>query len=841
MKVSLLQTPAWTIDTPPLGPALIAAAAREAGHEVGVFDLNVELFRRLEKDHSGYWEQGESVFWTDPLRVAALWEEQRCYLRDVIDRVLSVVPKICGFSVNRASLESSLLVARELKRQVADLLIVFGGPATHRDLGPELLERNRYIDYLVFGEAERSFPALLTALAENRRVEIPGIAYMEDEEVKFTGRAAPIEDLDTIPVPQFDGFPLDLYRIRSLPVIMGRGCRGRCAFCSDRTLWGSYRTRSAGRIVEDMRLLAARHHIDRFEINDSAVNASHGEFEAFLDALSNVDVALRWGGFIKAAPYIDGRLIRRMKKNGCESITIGLESGSQKVVDAMRKGCSVRHVQSVIRGAHEAGIKVFVNFMVGFPTETWRDFFASIWFLMRNRKWIDKVVSISQCSVLPNTELSDHPERFGILQETGGGVGASRYWTSQSGRNRYPLRLTRLGLFSQVVDLLGLIPDYVEQPPEDRMLDRARYYVETGRHGIAFRILHRLIKRRPGLHEAWVLLARDHLAAGRPGAAVELLQRSLVHGGENIKLRWLGEALAAAGRQDEAAAVFGNARVDDEPGLAARRKAESLFFAGRWLEAAEAARGALTSLPHDAALRRFLANSLWRAGRSARTAGRFQDAVNCLTEAEKYQPDDAGIVKELGESYLDQGALGKATRYLARALRLKPDEGWTWLSMGEALHALGRTKAGARCIDRCLLLAGDGGRSPAITGAAGERFLADSLWRAGRAARSAGAFPAAVKVLRKAAALAPDHAGIIKELGESHLDDGDLEGAAQYLARSLRLDPDEPWTWLSMGEVVHARGRTKAAIRCGQRCLKLMPDNERARRRLADWDSVSGY
>lgn len=710
LRVALIQCPVWTVEAPPLGLALVAAATRNHGHIVHGYDLNTELYRHAEQDQTKLWDQGATYFWLDKERVTAQFKHWQSYLEAFGDRVCSDSPQVIGLSINRASVQSSIIVSELMRRKCPQAIIVWGGPATLTEADLHEVLESAAADMVLSGEGEEVFPRFLKVVEERGDLnQIPGLCLRTPSGWSQEERWTAIANLDDIPIPDFGDYPLERYRTRLLPVIMGRGCRGRCAFCSDRKIWGEYRGRNPALVVSELIALRDKHGITHFEITDSMINTDSDAFVSLLDSLISRRVGITWKGFIKPVRQLSFEVLNKMKQAGCQAMTLGVESGSQSVVNSMRKGFNLKDVTRILKQAHGLGIETHLNFMVGFPTERWFDFFLTLLFIIRNRRWIDNVVSISHCGIVPESELALNPERFGLTYERNiDGHIAARYWVSQNGRNHYPTRIKRLRLLQWLVARLGMTPSYVEKGSEESDFEVAQYYFETGKYRRALQRAKKLRGKVTAPKTFPILLARIYLALKRPDQASRVLTNAAQQDPSTENLYWLVEALIAAGHPEEAAQVFPRYAPDPTNTVATRRwQAQAYYAAERWYEAAELAINALPSSPDDQDLQAFIADCLWRAARKARNENLHQRVVAILERGRQLRLLNSGMSKELGEGYLALGDLAKAKRFLALALRLNPSEAWAWFSFGECCGKQGKVKAARYCYQRCLMLMPD--------------------------------------------------------------------------------------------------------------------------------------
>lgn len=252
-----------------------------------------------------------------------------------------------------------------------DNVIVAGGP--HATIMQENLLADGHIDYVVIGEGEEIFYNLCTALLGNKPVrDIKGICYRDGKGVKSTGRAPFIRELDDLPPPRYDLFPLQDYMnakpIKELNMITSRGCPFNCLFCQpySKDAFGlKIRRRSPKLIVDEIERIQQeiKPHIIFF-CDDMVIP------EYIRDLCNEIigrKVRFIWRCMARAC--LDKDILRLMKKAGCVNIAFGVESGSQKVLDALNKTMKVERVAQQFKDCRDVGIFSHAFLMVGNPEE----------------------------------------------------------------------------------------------------------------------------------------------------------------------------------------------------------------------------------------------------------------------------------------------------------------------------------------------------------------------------------------------------------------------------------------------------------------------------------------
>jgi hypothetical protein len=149
-----------------------------------------------------------------------------------------------------------------------------------------------------------------------------------------------------------------------------------------------------------------------FAFVDNTLNVSPEFVAELCDALEPLGV--RWSGYARPQG-LDRALLRRMRRAGCAKLNLGVESGSQRVLDRLCKGLDASEAERVVREAHEAGIACDVDLIAGSPGEREEDVAASEALVGRLAPYMDSA-SVNVFTIPRGTEVSEHPERFGIAR-----------------------------------------------------------------------------------------------------------------------------------------------------------------------------------------------------------------------------------------------------------------------------------------------------------------------------------------------------------------------------------------------------------------------------------------
>ena len=317
-----------------------------------------------------------------------------------------------------AVLVSTYLMYREVCEQLcavaqeAGVPVLVGGPYfTPREVIDDWV-RIPGLSALVAGEIELELPQVLQTLLSGGDLSAHSGVITHGARGGVRGRvAAPLRRLDAVPHPDFGDFPWAAYPNRIVPVITGRGCGwGACRFCSDitSTAGRTFRSRSAADVLAEVGGQHRRHGASRFVFTDLKLNSDLGMWRALHAGMQEAAPGAQWIGAIHAGLEADNGLAEAdlcaAAASGCVRLTTGLETGSQRLLDRMKKGTRIEVVSAALHAAAAAGISCRCTMILGYPGETAEDVQASTDFLARHEAVIERV-SLNRLQLIAGTAL----------------------------------------------------------------------------------------------------------------------------------------------------------------------------------------------------------------------------------------------------------------------------------------------------------------------------------------------------------------------------------------------------------------------------------------------------
>jgi len=332
---------------PHLGLLSLAAVATAEGHTVQIYDP-----KRLIK-------------WGKLSYDATLYE--RAALKLLAER-----PDTVGFTALGCSFLFALNVAALLKRYEPDLPILLGGPHATM-LHRQILARFSQFDVIVRHEADEIFPDVLAKLEQRNFDGIPGLSWRGARglEPHFNPGSPKVEDLDRLPIVDYDLYPIADLDLDLLRIEAGRGCPFMCTFCSTASFFQrSFRLKSAPRLVTELDRLHERYGFSDFKLDHDLFTVNKRKILEFCEEVKGR--GYRWRASARV-DCVDAELLKKMSEAGCVGLYFGIETGSERMQQIAKKRLDLSLVEPTLAVARELGIETTASFITGYPEELEQD------------------------------------------------------------------------------------------------------------------------------------------------------------------------------------------------------------------------------------------------------------------------------------------------------------------------------------------------------------------------------------------------------------------------------------------------------------------------------------
>ncbi len=371
----------------PLGLLSVATPLDVAGYQVRILD------QRIEPD----------------------WE--RSLLAELESKPICV-----GVTVMTGSQIWWALKASEMVKRYSDVPVVWGG--VHPSLFPQQTLENPYVDIVVQGEGEETFLELVQALGNGQPLaEVKGIWYKEGGEIK-QNPSRPFIDMNQQPPLSYHLVDLKMHMLSvsgrdCLFIETSRGCPFNCAFCYNI----NFHRRQWRALTADETLLRIKRVVDEYGVE--AIAFSDDNFFTRLDRAHQIleGMAQQWPNIVwgkgdirlDTLSQLDDDFLQLIDRSGCVSLMIGIESGSQRITDLLRKEIDVSQAVSVNKRLANYQIQPCYLFMAGLPGETEADLSETASLMLRLADENEKaVVSVSIYIPCPGAELFDTSVQYGL-------------------------------------------------------------------------------------------------------------------------------------------------------------------------------------------------------------------------------------------------------------------------------------------------------------------------------------------------------------------------------------------------------------------------------------------
>ncbi len=357
----------------------LAAIAEKSGHEVRIIDGQVENLP----------------------------------LDELVERALEFSPDIIGLTSATPFAHIVYELAEKLKQRISDVPILIGGSHI------TILKEEAFspvFDYAFIGEADESFPAFLQKYEKGEGIsEVKGILFREGDEVKFTGEAVPVHDLDALPLPARHLLRVNKYKIGTLhgtkvfaSIMTVRGCPFRCIFCCTDVFGSGNRKRSPRLVIDEIKSVINDYSIRHFIILDDTLTLDKKHILEICDLIIEENLDITFEGSTRAN-LVDEELISKMAEAGLIRLSFGLESVDENIRKIMRKEVPLESYITANKLTNKYDIETLNSCMIGLPGESYDTVKKTLSFLRSSHEI--KQANISIAVPYPGTELYEMAKR----------------------------------------------------------------------------------------------------------------------------------------------------------------------------------------------------------------------------------------------------------------------------------------------------------------------------------------------------------------------------------------------------------------------------------------------
>ena len=303
-------------------------------------------------------------------------------LDDYVKVISEFQPDLMGISVLTRGHNLAKEMVRTIKKKFSQIPIVIGG--TQLTAAPKEVMEDIKPDFGIIGEGEETILELVRVLEKKKKIftKINGLTFFSNNRIIINNLRPLIENLDNLPFPAWELMPPKEYRIAPIlepakgfpiaPILTSRGCPYNCSFCASNATWRrKLRFRSPENVLEEIKMLKKEYGVEEIHFSDDNFTMDIERAEKICDLLIKEKINLPWqcpNGV--RIDRLTTSLLKKMKKAGCYSLSLGIESGNQEMLKNVQKQLDLKIVPGVLKMLRNIGIESYGFFILGLPGET---------------------------------------------------------------------------------------------------------------------------------------------------------------------------------------------------------------------------------------------------------------------------------------------------------------------------------------------------------------------------------------------------------------------------------------------------------------------------------------
>ena len=369
---------------PPLGTIFAASVMREAGYLVSLFD---------------------TALIESPEKIIPIIEADKPDYLVIYDDGFNYLTKMCLTNMR----EAAFRMAEIAKTKGIKVIMSSSDAADHFE---KYLKHG--VDFVVIGEGEITLKELILSIdrGETNFEQIEGLAYSEGDKVLRTASRQIVKDLDSFPLPAWDLVDIASYKkiwienhgYFSLNIATTRGCPFKCNWCAKPIYGNRYNSRSPQKVVEEIEYLKNNFDVNHFWMCDDIFGLKPGWVQEFRDVVKSKGLKIKYKIQSRVDLLLQEDTITALADSGAETVWVGAESGSQKILDAMDKGTTVEQIFEATKLLKKNGIRPAFFLQFGYLGEVKEDIDKTIQMVL---DLMPDEIGISVSYPLPGTKFYD--------------------------------------------------------------------------------------------------------------------------------------------------------------------------------------------------------------------------------------------------------------------------------------------------------------------------------------------------------------------------------------------------------------------------------------------------
>jgi len=388
----------------PLGLAYLAGAAKKAGFDCSILDMDAAEPKTGTLDFAHEYER--YGYYIEALNNPRhpTWDLLRTL-------VLDQKPDVIGITAMTTKFGTTMQTIRFCREVLPHVPIIVGGP--HASTMPDLTMSLPEVDYVLRGEADESLPELLTVIRDGGDAgNIRGLSYRHDGEIRHNSDRAFAQNLDALALPARDALlHPENYSSEDMGVILtSRGCPFSCSYCFH--MWERrVRYRSISNIIEEIVQVHEKFGTTQFSIKDDSFTVKKKHVKDLCEAIGRLPFKISWSCTTRV-DLMEDELLDIMKQAGCGLVSVGIETGSDRILRETDKGITHAQIERAARMLNRHRIFWSGYFMIGLPTETEEDIRLTMDYLRKVRPYYG---GLGVYNPFPGTKLFDQGVELGLL------------------------------------------------------------------------------------------------------------------------------------------------------------------------------------------------------------------------------------------------------------------------------------------------------------------------------------------------------------------------------------------------------------------------------------------
>ena len=347
----------------------------------------------------------------------------------LLHRVKEENPEIVVGRISLPAFDNDVKVMGEIKQAVEGATLIGWGSICKVEAETSLAKSK--LDIVIRDELEFVIPEVAKKLQTNEGLTaVKGISFKSQDKIIHNPDRPFEKNLDILPIPAYYLLPMEKYvsleshfvqggsKSKEIPffvMLASRGCSFNCMYCPYPAIFGPWRGRSPGRVVDEMEILASDYKVQAIWFHDQTFSMFPEQAAEICDDIVKRKINVHWACETRA-DKLPSSLVKKMKRAGCSIIQVGVETGDTELVEKVgKRGNTIGSIEDSLRRVQNEGISLITNFIVGLPDDSWKTIQNTARFIKRMKP---DDVAISLLTPYPGTPFFDKAASEGWLVST---------------------------------------------------------------------------------------------------------------------------------------------------------------------------------------------------------------------------------------------------------------------------------------------------------------------------------------------------------------------------------------------------------------------------------------